>query len=162
MRKSLGDRLAEVIGTGFGSGYFPIFPGTAGSLPGLVIYVLLLRLGVVSEAFSVGWLLTLAVGFTVGVPAADRCEKLFEHDSKRIVIDEIWGMLIALFMLPPRWPWVVGAFLIFRAFDVIKPFPARRAERIGGGLAVMLDDGVAGAYTALVLHALKPFWGEAV
>lgn len=159
MRKSLGDRLAEAIGTGFWSGHFPIFPGTVGSIVGLVIYVVLLRLGVLSEAFSVGWLLTLGVGFTIGVPAADRCEKLFEHDSKRIVVDEIWGMLIALFMLPTRWPWVLGAFLIFRAFDVVKPFPARGAERIGGGLAVMLDDGVAGAYTALVLHGLKALLG---
>jgi phosphatidylglycerophosphatase A len=159
LRKSPADRLAEAVGTGVYSGHFPIFPGTVGSAVGLVLYVALARFGVLSQDFSVGWVATLSVVFVAGVLAAHRCETIFGPDNKRIVIDEIWGMLIALFMLPVSWWWMLWAFLIFRFLDIVKPFPAGRAEGIGGGLAVMLDDGIAAAYTALILHLAKAFLG---
>jgi len=68
-------------------------------------------------------------------------------------------MLISLFMLPVSWWWMLWAFLIFRFFDIVKPFPARRFERIGGGLGIMLDDGIAGAYTVLILQILRAILG---
>jgi phosphatidylglycerophosphatase A len=159
LKKSLADRLAEAIGTGLYSGYFPLFPGTVGSAAGLVLYVLLIWTGVLSREFSIGWPLTLGIVFVAGVLAAHRCERLFGHDAKRIVIDEVWGQLIALFLLPVIWYWVLAGFVVFRFFDVVKPFPARRAERIGGGLAVMLDDGVAAVYTVVILHVVKTVLG---
>jgi phosphatidylglycerophosphatase A len=57
------------------------------------------------------------------------------------------------------WRWILAAFVLFRIFDIIKPFPGRRAERVGGGIAVMLDDGVAGAYTVIILHGLRALMG---
>lgn len=155
MRKTLADRLATVIGTGVYAGYFPIFPGTAGSVAGVVLYLILVRLGVLSAGHSVGWPVVLGILFLAGVASAHRCEVLFGPDNKRIVVDEVWGMLVALYALPVTWGWILAAFLIFRLFDIVKPFPGRRAERMGGGLAVMLDDGIAGAYTVLVLHLLR-------
>jgi phosphatidylglycerophosphatase A len=82
-----------------------------------------------------------------------------EHDCSRtdpghIVVDEIVGMLISLFMIPVQWPGAVAAFLLFRLFDVIKPYPANRLERLHGGLGVMADDAMAGAYANLALRAV--------
>jgi phosphatidylglycerophosphatase A len=151
--------LAKFIGTGFYSGYFPLFPGTVGSMAGLVVYGLLVRGGILSRTSTTGWLVALVVIFVLGVVSARRCEELFGHDNKRIVVDEIWGMLIALFLLPVRWPWIAGSFVLFRFFDVIKPFPGRRAERVGGGFGVMLDDGVAGVYTLGVMHLVRIILG---
>ena len=159
MKKSLADRLAEAIGTGLYSGYFPLFPGTVGSVAGLVLYALLVWTGALSHEFSAGWPLTLGIVFAAGVLTAHRCEKFFGHDARRIVIDEVWGQLIALFLLPVTWFWVLASFIVFRFFDVVKPFPARRAERIGGGLAVMLDDGVAAVYTVVILHIVRILLG---
>jgi phosphatidylglycerophosphatase A len=155
LRNTLADRLAAVIGTGVYAGYFPIFPGTAGSVAGVVLYLILVRLGVLSGGHSAGWAVVLGVLFLAGVFSAHRCESMFGPDNKRIVVDEVWGMLVALYALPVTWAWVLAAFLIFRLLDIVKPFPGRRAERVGGGLGVMLDDGIAGAYTALVLHLLR-------
>jgi phosphatidylglycerophosphatase A len=159
LRKSPADGLAELFGSGFYSGYFPLFPGTVGSLVGLGVYGLLMRFGVLSRSFTIGWPVTLALVFIIGVFSARRCEAMFGHDSKRIVIDEIWGMLIALVLLPIRWPWIAGSFVLFRIFDIIKPFPGRRAERIGGGLGVMLDDGVAAVYALGVMHLIRIILG---
>jgi phosphatidylglycerophosphatase A len=155
LSRSLADRLATAVGTAVYSGYFPIFPGTVGSAAGVVLYLILVRLGVLSAAYSTGWAVTIGVVFVAGLASAHRCEILFGPDNKRIVIDEVWGMLVALYALPVTWAWILAAFLLFRFFDIVKPFPARRAEGVGGGLGVMLDDGIAGAYTAIVLHVLK-------
>ena len=155
MRKTLADRVAEAIASGGYSGYFPIFPGTVGSVVGIALYLVLVRFGLLSDGFSAAWPVVLGAILAVGTVSAHRCEKMFGHDNRRIVIDEIWGMLIAVFMLPTRWPWILSGFLIFRFLDIVKPFPARRAERLGGGFAIMLDDGVAGGYTALILHLIK-------
>ena len=159
MRRSLADRLAAVVGTGLYSGYFPVFPGTVGSAAGVVLYLILIKSGALTEGSPGGWVITLAALFAVGVPAAHRCEKLYGHDAKPIVIDEVWGMLISLALLPVTWKWILAAFVLFRFFDVVKPYPARRAERVGGGLGIMLDDGVAGLYTLVVLHVAKSLLG---
>ena len=155
MRRTLADKLAIVVGTAVYSGYFPIFPGTVGSAAGVVLYLVLVRLGLLAAGHSTAWAITLGILFAAGVASAHRCEILFGPDNKRIVVDEVWGMLVALYALPVTWTWILAAFLIFRFFDIVKPFPAGRAEHIGGGLAIMLDDGIAGAYTAVVLHLVK-------
>jgi phosphatidylglycerophosphatase A len=115
----------------------------------------LLQAGGVGASRIEGWLVTIALVFAAGVPCARRCEALFGPDNKRIVIDEVWGMLIAVFLLPPTWVWVSAAFVLFRFFDVVKPFPARRVEHVGGGFGVMLDDGIAAVYANAVLHGLR-------
>jgi phosphatidylglycerophosphatase A len=147
--------LAIIVGTAVYSGYFPIFPGTVGSIAGVVLYLILVRLGVLSAGHSPAWVISLGIVFVAGLASAGRCETLFGADNKRIVVDEVWGMLIALYALPVSWRWILAAFLLFRLFDIVKPTPGRRAERLRHGLGVMLDDGIAGVYTAVVLHLIR-------
>ncbi len=155
MKRTLADKLATLIGTAVYSGYFPLFPGTVGAAAGVVLYLILVRLGVLSVGNATGWIVSVGMVFVLGVASAHRCETLFGPDDKRIVVDEVWGMLVSLYALPFTWTWILAAFLVFRLFDIVKPFPGRRAEKIGGGLAIMLDDGIAGVYTAAVLHLFR-------
>jgi phosphatidylglycerophosphatase A len=155
LRKTPADTLATVIGTAVYSGYFPVFPGTVGAAAGVVLYLVLAKAGVLSTGNTIGWISSIGIVFVVGVASAHRCEALFGPDDKRIVIDEVWGMLISLYALPLAWTWVLAAFVIFRFLDIVKPFPGRRAEKMGGGLAIMLDDGIAGLYTAVALHLVR-------
>lgn len=136
-------------------GYFPIAPGTAGSVVGLVLIVVLHRLQVHPWASSVAVL--TAVIYALGVWAAGRAEKIFGvTDPGYVVIDEVAGQCI-VFILPPAggWGWLVGGFILFRVFDVLKPFPARRSERLAGGWGIMMDDLVAGGYSAVVLFMMR-------
>ena len=155
MRRSLSDNLAIACATAAYSGYFPLFPGTVGAAAGLVLYIILVRAGVLTAGQGAGWWISILVVFAAGVASAHRCEKLFGQDNKRIVVDEVWGMIVSLYALPVAWGWVLAAFLLFRFFDIVKPFPGRRAEKMGGGLAIMLDDGIAGVYTAGLLHLVR-------
>ncbi len=101
------------------------------------------------------WLAVLAAVFAAGVAASRRCEVVWGTDNKKIVIDEIWGMMISLFLLPVSVLYIALGFFIFRLLDIVKPFPARRLERVEGGWGVMLDDGMSGVYTCIILHALR-------
>jgi phosphatidylglycerophosphatase A len=148
-----------VIGSGFGSGYFPIAPGTVGSLVGVVIHLALSGLGLISAGKPLVWAAVLAALFAAGVAASRRCEANWGTDNKKIVIDEIWGMMISLFLLPVSALYVVLGFFIFRILDIVKPFPARQVERVHGGWGVMLDDGMSGVYTCLILHAVRALTG---
>lgn len=152
MTGTLTDKLAKFVGTSIFVGQFPIFPGTVGSLPGLIIYVVLsLNVGSFSS-FGTSWVVLLGALLVGGSVAAHRCEQIYGNDDKRIVIDEVWGMLVALQGVPVETKWIAAAFFLFRFFDIVKPPPARRCERLGGGIAIMLDDGIAGFYTALILY----------
>jgi phosphatidylglycerophosphatase A len=132
------------LATGGGSGYAPVASGTVGSAVGLGLWLALVRLS------PVGYALACVGVVLVGIWAAGRAENLLgRHDDGRITIDEIAGMLVSLAWLPAR-PEVAGlGFVLFRIFDIWKPFPARRAERLPGGFGVMADDLVAGAYANL-------------
>jgi phosphatidylglycerophosphatase A len=103
------------------------------------------------------YMAVLLAVFALGVYTADRVERATgEKDSRRIVIDEIAGMLVVGFLLPPGAGYWIGGFILFRALDVLKPFPARWIERnVVGGWGIMLDDTVAGLYTNLILQSVK-------
>lgn len=138
-------------------GFFPIAPGTVGSAAGLVVFVICSRLGI--PYFE----LPLIVGlFIAGVTLTAPCEEdLRCVDPGPIVIDEVMGMLMTLFLIPVGWGGMLLGFLLFRALDVAKPFPARQLERLPGGLGVMTDDAMAGIYANLLLrgaHHLAPGW----
>lgn len=148
------NRIAQIVGTGFFVGYFPIFPATIGSLLGLGVYFLLVSQVGALSVFGIPWIILLCCVFVLGVWAAHSCEKIYGVDDRHIVIDEIWGMLIGLQGLKPS-PTLLLAFMIFRAIDIVKPFPIRRVEKIAGGLGVVLDDGIAGVYTALVILLVR-------
>lgn len=140
--------LALAVATGLGTGYAPVAPGTFGSAVGVLLWLVL-------PAAPLVQLATIVVAFAAGVWAAGEAERHYGGtDPSAVVIDEIMGMLVALFMVPVAWPGALGAFLLFRVFDVIKPFPVDRLEYLHGGLGVMADDAMAGVYANLALRLL--------
>jgi phosphatidylglycerophosphatase A len=150
-------RLAVFLATAGYSGYVPWAPGTVGSAVGLVVYAIVASIG--SPAFEVGLIVAL---FAVGVWAGTTAERYFGGiDPGPVVIDEVVGMLITLAFVPVGWIGAVVGFVLFRVFDVVKPFPARRFEALHGGLGVMADDAMAAIYANLLLRLLAiafPGW----
>lgn len=135
----------------------PGAPGTAGALVGVAIYVLAAISGVFWLYLPVLILLTAS-----GIWAAQRVEAIYGHDASPIVIDEVVGQMIALGFTARTGSgaMALGAilgFLLFRFFDILKPFPVRRLERLPGGLGVMADDVAAGVYALVVLRVAEPF-----
>ena len=173
------DYLALTIAT-CGVGYAPIAPGTLGSILAVFIYLALRK---VSFA-AVLWLapansflrfdpqpmfvavesVAILLITLVGIWAASRVERLDQKkDPSKVVIDEVAGQLVALLPIPL---WVIGpsrvsifiAFLLFRAFDIVKPYPIRRLERLESGLGIVIDDLAAGAYAAIILSIVIAIW----
>lgn len=144
------DRLAELLATWFGCGYSPVAPGTVGTLGALPLYALLRAGG--RPALLAGALATTAVGvWSSGRVAARRGLK----DPQVVVIDEVAGVLLALAFAPPTRAGVTAAVLLFRTFDIAKPWPIRKLEALPGGWGVMMDDIAAGAVSAAILVALR-------
>ncbi len=133
------------IATGVYVGYLPPAPGTLGSLLGLLLLWPL-------KPGTVQVLVTLFL-IGVGIVVADQAARVIGgQDPPAIVIDEIAGIAVATLLLPPQVQERVVAFVIFRLFDVIKPFPARQAERLPGGFGIVGDDLIAGMYTNLLVR----------
>jgi phosphatidylglycerophosphatase A len=135
-------------------GYIPFASGTFGSIEGVLLGWFLFGFVTQRSLFAAGILFALLFGAACWI--ADRAEQAFaEHDSSRIVIDEILGMAAAMFLIPMRWPWIAAAFGLFRLFDIVKPWPASLIDRrMRGGKGVMLDDLAAGIYANLTLQAV--------
>ena len=134
-------------------GFFPVAPGTVGSAAGVAVYVLCRQAGVLALALPI-----IATLFVLGVVLTKPCEEdLRCVDPGPIVIDEVMGMLITLFMIPVGWGGMLLGFLLFRALDVVKPFPARQLERLPGGFGVMADDAMAAVYGNLLLRGASHF-----
>jgi len=151
----VGHALAVLIGTGCGTGFSPVASGTVGSLVGVALYLPLAAAGLPAVAIAV------AVLFPIGVWAAGVCGRRYgAHDHGRIVVDEIVGQIIALASIPARPGWLIAGFLLFRLFDIWKPFPAGRIDaRWRTPFGVMADDVVAGVYANLSLQAVRAFLG---
>jgi phosphatidylglycerophosphatase A len=151
-------RLAVFIATVGYCGYFPFAPGTVGSAAGLLFYALVWWSG--SAVVEVGLIVGL---FAAGVWAGTTAERYFGGvDPGPIVMDEVVGMLLTLAFIPALgWSGIFAGFILFRIFDVIKPYPAGRFEQLHGGLGVMADDAMAAIYANLVLRLLlwlMPGW----
>ena len=143
-------RLAVFIATVGYCGYFPIAPGTVGSAAGLVFYLAVWWAQ--SPVFEVALIVVL---FAAGIWAGTTSERYFGGiDPGPIVMDEVVGMLITLAFIPVSITGALIGFLLFRIFDVIKPFPADRLEKFHGGFGIMADDAMAGVYANLSLRAL--------
>jgi len=125
----------------------PLVPGTWGSLLGLLLIWFFVP---VNWWAVLIWLPILIIGAVVSTKA----EKDLGHDARPIVIDEIMGMGLALLLVPKRIVYYVIAFVLFRLFDIVKPFPARKAEKLPFGWGVMADDLVAGVYANVVMQIL--------
>ena len=131
-------------------GFFPFAPGTAGSAAALALFVPVRWTGSLSLELAVAVLVAVA-----GVWAATEAEKaLGLQDPGPVVIDEVAGMLVSLLFLPGSWPVIAAAFLVFRIFDIIKPWPCGALERLPGGLGIMADDLAAGVYANLTIQIL--------
>ena len=149
-RRAVLSHPAGWIASGFGSGFSPFASGTVGSAVALIPWLALRELDLVF------YVLALAAAFALGVWASDVViRRLGIEDPSVVVWDEFVGQWIALLPLviaPRGWLWIVAAFVLFRIFDVWKPWPASWADRhVKGGFGAMLDDVFAGAYAALVL-----------
>jgi len=149
------DFIALAIAT-CGVGYLPLAPGTFGSLVGVGLFLLLVRANVANPLVV---LIAIVAVAGVGIWAATRTEELSgRKDPGKIVVDEVAGQMIALFPLTlfTRWSTlaVIISFILFRFFDIVKPYPANRLQELNGGAGVMFDDLVAGVYGAVIVSIL--------
>jgi phosphatidylglycerophosphatase A len=161
------DRLAIFLATGLGIGFIPIAPGTFGSLLGVVICYALIQAFKFAPHLLLNALLAACVLLAIGGTwAATRAERIFNRkDAGQIVIDEVCGQLITFVFLAPamvrlggRWRLALAVgFVLFRLFDIFKPWPIKRLEGLGNGLGVMADDVLAGIYAAVTLTAILDF-----
>lgn len=142
--------LVVLIASGAFVGYFPVAPGTAGSVLGAIGIWQIRGWGLVA------YLILLALLFGLGVWACDAANKIFKKaDSPRIVIDEIVGLMVTMIGIPVTAYWLLWGFLFFRFFDVVKFPPAKWFDtRLKNGWGVMLDDVAAGVYGNILLHLM--------
>lgn len=139
--------FALAIATVCGIGYVPVAPGTFGSAAGLLLWMVLPGSAIVHAAVIVALLV-------LGSIAGNAAERHFRRtDPRQVILDEVMGMLITLFLNPVGLKGAFVGFLFFRAIDVIKPYPANRLERLPGGIGVMADDAMAAIYANLALRA---------
>ena len=143
------NRLALFIASAGFIGFVPVAPGTAGSAVGLLVYVVL-------RAFDspLGEGVAIAVLLIVGIWSGDIAERQLGKDPGPVVIDEVLGMLVTLAFLEVTAVGGIVGFILFRVYDVLKPYPAGRLENLHGGPGIMLDDLVAGIYGHLTLQLL--------
>jgi len=143
--------FARLVATGFFSGYSPVAPGTAGSLVGLALYLI--------PGFEDPWVSSslIVIVFFIGTISAAVLERLIGEDPSIVVVDEIVGMWVSLFLLPKTLPVMGVSFLLFRLYDIVKPPPARQLERARNGWGIMLDDVAAGLYANLTVRVLRMF-----
>ena len=147
------DKVALLMATGLGSGYSKVAPGTAGSLVGLLLF---LPLAGRPWPLQLGATLVVTV---LGVFAAQRVATLVARkDPGLVVVDEVAGQWITFVSLPFTPAIAVAGFLLFRAMDIVKPWPARALERLPGGLGIMADDVAAGIYAQLLLRVGLAIW----
>lgn len=148
---------AKVLASGFGTGFAPLAPGTAGSAAALGVLAVLHALDPLRFPGSPDRFMAYAACcaglFFAGVWAARTVQPVWGEDPGRVVIDEWCGMWIAMIAVPWTWTNLLAAFLLFRFFDIVKPVYIRRMEGLGGGLGVMMDDALAGVYANLLVQA---------
>jgi len=147
------DYLALVIAT-FGVGYLPLAPGTWGSLVAVGIFLEFTQITKGNALIALVLVSIVLVTFA-GIWAGSRTEQLSNRkDPGKVVVDEVAGQLISLFPLTLVAHWsivaVIISFILFRFFDIVKPYPARRLEALKGGLGIMCDDLIAGVYAAAI------------
>ena len=143
--------FVKAFASGLFSGYSPIASGTVGSLVGLAFYFI--------PGFEHPYVIMPAAFFVflVGIKTAESMEAFYGHDPAEVTIDEVLGMWMSLWLLPKSVIIAAIGFILFRIFDIVKPFPARRFDVLKGGVGIMLDDLVASAYANIVIHVLLIF-----
>lgn len=138
----------HLLSLGLGSGLSPKMPGTLGTLVGVGIYLVLPNM---DWKFYLGMLVLI---FIIGIFLCGYTAKILNvHDHSGIVWDEIVGYLITMFMVPKSWSWIAAGFILFRLFDILKPWPISVADKhIKGGLGIMLDDVIAAIFSLFIIQ----------
>ena len=143
----------KFLATGFYSGLSPVAPGTVGTLVAMILFYLSFKINLVNQVnFPVAFLVVLAA---IVIAELAQARVYQEKDASEIVIDEIAGYCLAIYLLPINM--LLPAFVLFRIFDILKPQPIDKLEKFRGGLGVVLDDLGAGVITALLLHFILLF-----
>lgn len=142
------------IAFGFGSGLLPKMPGTWGTLAAIPLYLLIANYPLWLYSLLTLLLIIFSI-YISGVTARD----IGVHDHPGIVIDEIVGFLLTMLALPVNWLWISAGFILFRIFDIWKPWPIRWVDRqVKGGVGIVVDDLLAAVYAWLILQALLAAW----
>ena len=142
-----------LVALGFGSGLLPVAPGTAGTLAAVPLYLLL-------QDLPLGAYLTVVLVFLFGgiLVCGYTAARLGVHDHPAIVWDEVVGYLVTMTAAPAGWSWLAAGFVLFRMFDILKPWPIGWLDRrVHGGTGIMLDDVIAGVFAAALLQMLVYF-----
>lgn len=143
----------KIIGSGFYTGYIPVASGTFGSLAAIIIYLI--------PGFEELHIIlpSIAILFIYGVFVSSKFENVYGKDPSQCTVDEIVGSWIALIALPKTMYITITSFLVWRALDIIKPFPARSSEKLSGGWGIMIDDVIAGFYSLIIVHLIVYSFG---
>lgn len=141
----------KALGSGLYSGYIPFASGTFGSLVAVIIYLI--------PGFEKGYILipAIIIFMLLGIKVGYKFEKLYGKDPSQCTIDEVVGMWITLIFVPKTFINIALCFIIWRIFDIIKPYPARDAEQLPGGFGIMMDDVIASIYSLFVVHIIINF-----
>lgn len=142
-------KFITLLATGFYSGNIRNIPGTMGSIVGLIIYFMTYN--------YVGLYIFLVIALVfLGVLVTNQAEKQFNStDDQRIVFDEIVGMMVAMMLIPPTIFFVLAGFVLFRIFDIFKPYPISYLQTLPGGIGIMADDVAAGIVVNFILQIIK-------
>jgi phosphatidylglycerophosphatase A len=155
-------RLSWLIATFFGIGYLPLGPGTWASAVTVVLW------WAAARAINPGWLLAVAALVSLAVtligipPSTIVARESGRKDPGFVVIDEVAGQMIALIGAPLNWKYLLAGFILFRSFDIVKPFPLRRLEKLPEGTGIMMDDVGAGLYALVLLQLFRYFMARYV
>ena len=146
----MNDRLNTIISSFFFLGYSPVAPGTAGTLGAIPLYYLM-----VTYLGGAQYLLTLVLITVLAIAVSSNAEKIYQReDPGEVVIDEVVGFLVTMAFITPTLLNVALGFFLFRALDILKPFPCRRLEKLHGGYGIVFDDVEAGVWANLLLVAI--------
>ncbi|ANI90473.1 phosphatidylglycerophosphatase A [Arachidicoccus ginsenosidimutans] len=146
--------IHKIISTFFGVGFVKKGGGTVAALITVLIWY------GVSTKLDIGiftQIIIIVVLFVLGVWSSNKVEAIWGKDSYRVVLDEVLGMCVALFVIPVTWQTALAALILFRVFDIAKPFYIRRMEKFPGGWGVMADDVLAGIYANIILQLILVF-----
>lgn len=140
------NKLEKFIGSGFLSGYIPFAPGTFGSLVAFLIYLI--------PGFENPTIMLIFISLTTvaGYYISNKFEKEYGKDPPQCTIDEFVGTWISLLFVPKILWLILIDFVLWRALDILKPFPARQLEKLNGGLGIMIDDIISGVYSLIIVH----------
>lgn len=151
-------KLAKNIATVLGTGYAPMAPGTVGSIFGVILFYLFNYIfslyNIDNRIILLFNLIILLITFFIGVWSIKMVHKEWKHDSGRIVIDEVVGVFITLVAAPLDWRYYLIGLILFRIFDIWKPFFIRKIDKMDSDWSVMLDDVLAGIYSLIVLELI--------